>query len=146
MATIQIYGVPPSPFTRATRLAAREKGVDYELVPTRPGETAPINPLGKIPARARHHSGTEEGIRVALKRSERVVGIFDKHLADHRFLAGEQVTAADLFLVPIFFYFPEIPELKALAEASPNCGRWARDMGARPSVKATDPQFRGLNR
>ncbi|HTG21439.1 MAG TPA: glutathione S-transferase N-terminal domain-containing protein [Reyranella sp.] len=49
MATIQIYGVPPSPFTRATRLAAREKGVDYELVPTRPGETAPLNPLGKIP-------------------------------------------------------------------------------------------------
>jgi glutathione S-transferase len=57
-----------------------------------------------------------------------------------------QVTAADLFLVPIFFYFSEIAELKALAEASPNCGRWARDMGARPSVKATDPQFRGLNR
>jgi hypothetical protein len=49
MATIQIYGVPPSPFTRAPRLAAREKGVNYELVPTRPGETAPINPLGKIP-------------------------------------------------------------------------------------------------
>ena len=187
MATIQIYGVPPSPFTRATRLAAREKGVDYELVPTRPGETAPINPLGKIPmmrhgdftlyespAIARYIDrtfdgpplwpmvqtvlagvigprfgiipGTEEGIQGALKRSERVVGIFDKHLADHRFLAGEQVTAADLFLVPIFFYFPEIPELKALAEASPNCGRWARDMGARPSVKATDPQFRGFNR
>jgi glutathione S-transferase len=56
------------------------------------------------------------------------------------------VTAADLFLVPIFFYFSEIAELKALAEASPNCGRWARDMGARPSVKATDPQFKGLNR
>ena len=49
MATIQIYGVPPSPFTRAPRLAAREKGFDYELVPTRPGETAPLNPLGKIP-------------------------------------------------------------------------------------------------
>jgi glutathione S-transferase len=61
--------------------------------------------------------GTEEGIQAALKRSERVVGIFDKHLANHRFLAGEAMTAADLFLVPIFFYFPEIPELKALAEA-----------------------------
>jgi len=49
MATIQIYTAPPSQFTRATRLAAREKGDDYELVPTRPGETAPNNPLGKIP-------------------------------------------------------------------------------------------------
>ena len=57
-----------------------------------------------------------------------------------------EVTAADLFLVPIFFYFPEIPELKALGEASPNCGRWVHDMGARPCRQATDPQFRGLNR
>jgi glutathione S-transferase len=206
MTAIKIYGVPPSPFTRAVRLACREKGVDYELVPTRPGETAPLNPLGKIPmmkhgdftlyespAIVRYVDrtfegpplwpedtkgsslcdqwlsvvcdsmvqtalagviaprfgiipGTEEGIQAALKRSVKVVGIFDKHLADHRFLAGEQVSAADLFLVPIFFYFPEIPELKALLESSPNCGRWVREMGARPSVKATDPQFRGLNR
>ena len=49
MAEIKIHGVPPSTFTRAVRLACREKGIDYELVPTRPGETAPINPLGKIP-------------------------------------------------------------------------------------------------
>ena len=90
--------------------------------------------------------GTEEGIQASMKRTERVVGIFDKHLASHRFLAGEAVTAADLFLVPIFFYFPEILELKALLESSPNCGRWVRDMGALPSVTATDPQFRGLNR
>ena len=206
MATLQIYGVPPSPFTRAARLACHEKGVDYELVSTPPGGTAPKNPLGKIPmmkhgdftlfesqaiVRYVDHTfdgpllwpkeahaaalcdqwlsvvcdsmvqtalagviaprfgilpGTEESIQGALKRSERVVGIFDKHLADHRFLAGEELTAADLFLVPIFFYFPAIPELKALGEASPNCGRWVREMGARPSVQATDPQFRGLNR
>ena len=94
----------------------------------------------------RHHSRHRGGHPGRLKRSERVVGIFDKHLADHRFLAGDAVTAADLFLVPIFFYFPEIPELKALLESSPNCGRWVREMGARPSVTATDPQFRGLNR
>ncbi len=49
MATLQIYGVPPSPFTRAARLACHEKGVDYELVSTPPGGTAPKNPLGKIP-------------------------------------------------------------------------------------------------
>lgn len=90
--------------------------------------------------------GTEESIAAGLERTARIVGIIDKHLADHRFLAGEAVTAADLFLVPIFFYFPEIEELKALGGASPNCLRWAREMGARPSVKATDPQFKGLNK
>ena len=52
--------------------------------------------------------GTEESIQASLKRAERVLGIVDKHLADHRFLAGEAVTAADLFLVPIFFYFPKL--------------------------------------
>ncbi len=205
MATVQILGVPPSPFTRAVRLACHEKGVDYELVPTRPGDV-PLNPFGKIPlmkhgdfalcespAIVRYidrtfpgpalwpsdakaaaladqwmsavcdsvvHSalagviaprfgiipGTEESIRNGLKRTERVVGAIDKHLGGSRFLAGESMTAADLFLVPIFFYFPEIEELKALGNASPNCMRWAREMGARPSVKATDPQFRGLNR
>ena len=107
-------------------------------------------------ARDAERLGTIRLLTAAMKQKEvderielddaTVVGIVDKHLADHRFLAGEGVTAADLFLVPIFFYFPEIAELKALAEASPNCGRWARDMGARPSVKATDPQFRGFNR
>ena len=60
--------------------------------------------------------GTEEASRPRSSARSRVVGIFDKHLADHRFLAGDAVTAADLFLVPIFFYFPEIPELKALLE------------------------------
>src|SRR5262249_10199148 len=48
MTTVQIQGVPPSPFTRAVRLALHEKGVDYELVPTPPGNV-PLNPWGKIP-------------------------------------------------------------------------------------------------
>lgn len=77
-----------------------------------------------------------------LEKAREVVPVFDRRLADSRYLAGETVTAADLFLVPIFFYFPEVPELKAIADASPNSGRWARDMGGRPSVKATDPNFR----
>jgi glutathione S-transferase len=49
--------------------------------------------------------GTEESIQASLRRAERVLGIVDKHLADHRFFAGEAVTAADLFLVPIFLLF-----------------------------------------
>ncbi len=164
MATLQIYGVPPSPFTRAARLACHEKGVDYELVSTPPGGTAPKNPLGKIPmmnhgdftlfesqAIVRYVDHTFDGPPLWPKEAH-AAALCDQWLSVvcdsmvHRFLAGEQVTAADLFLVPIFFYFPAIPELKALGEASPNCGRWVREMGARPSVQATDPQFRGLNR
>jgi glutathione S-transferase len=57
-----------------------------------------------------------------------------------RYLAGDTMTAADLFLAPLLFYFPDIPELKAIADRAPNCARWARDMAGRPSVRATEPQ------
>jgi glutathione S-transferase len=49
MADIQIYGVPPSTFTRAVRIACHEKGIDYELVPTMPSQAGELNPLRKIP-------------------------------------------------------------------------------------------------
>ena len=50
MADIKVHGVPPSTFTRTVLLACHEKGIDYELVPTMPGEIAPLNPFRKIPA------------------------------------------------------------------------------------------------
>lgn len=75
-----------------------------------------------------------------LEKTREVVPIFDRQLGRTRFLAGEAMTAADLFLAPVLFYFPDIPELGAIADAAPNCARWARDMAGRPSVKATEPQ------
>ena len=50
MAAISIYGVPPSTFTRAVLMGCREKGIEYELVPTFPSTVGPLNPFGKIPA------------------------------------------------------------------------------------------------
>lgn len=77
-----------------------------------------------------------------LDKTREVIPIFDRRLAGSRYLAGDGVTAADLFLAPVFFYFPDISELKAIGEAAPNCMRWARDMGGRPSIKATDPEMK----
>ncbi|MEK7687143.1 MAG: glutathione binding-like protein [Pseudomonadota bacterium] len=39
--------------------------------------------------------------------------IFDRRLGRCRYLAGDNVTAAGLFLAPVLFYFLDIPELKA---------------------------------
>ena len=50
MASIKVYGVPPSTFTRAVLMGCHEKGIDYELVPTFPGTVGALNPFGKIPA------------------------------------------------------------------------------------------------
>lgn len=51
MAELQIIGFPQSTYTRVARMAAQEKGVEYELVPEPPHSDAvkAIHPLGRIP-------------------------------------------------------------------------------------------------
>ena len=201
MVTIKIHGLPPSTFTRTVRLACHEKGIDYELVPTMPGDIGSLNPFRKIPAIThgdftlfestailRYFDRTFPGpklwpeethaaalcdqwvsavcdslvnsaLRYAaarfgflpvpaemmakyLDKTREVVPIFDRQLAGSRYLAGDTVTAADLFLAPLFFYFPDVPELQAIGEMAPNCTRWAREMGTRASVKATTPEMK----
>jgi glutathione S-transferase len=50
---LNIYGVPLSPFVRKVHLALAHKGIEYNAIPTMPGDSAPefraISPLGKIP-------------------------------------------------------------------------------------------------
>lgn len=75
-----------------------------------------------------------------LAKAKEVVPVFDRQLGQSRYLVGDGMTAADLFLAPIVFNFPGIPGLKELGEASPNLARWMRDMSARPSMQATVPE------
>jgi glutathione S-transferase len=75
-----------------------------------------------------------------LAKAREVVPVFDQRLGHGRYLVGDSVTAADLFLAPIVFNFPAIPGLKEIGEASPNLTRWMRDMAARPSMQATVPE------
>jgi glutathione S-transferase len=51
---MKIYGFPLSPFVRKVVVAAREKGLDYELIPANPNqptdEFLKVSPFCKIPA------------------------------------------------------------------------------------------------
>lgn len=51
---MKIYGFPLSPFVRKVVVAAREKGLDYELVPANPSQPSDeflkVSPFSKIPA------------------------------------------------------------------------------------------------
>ena len=51
---MKIYGFPLSPFVRKVVVAAREKGLDYELIPANPSEPSEeflkVSPFSKIPA------------------------------------------------------------------------------------------------
>jgi glutathione S-transferase len=77
-----------------------------------------------------------------LTKSAEVTPIFDRQLGKHRFLAGESLTVADLYLYPLYAYFADVAELKAIADKAPNLNRWAAEMAARPSAKATVPSFK----
>jgi glutathione S-transferase len=201
MATIKIHGVPPSTFTRTACMAAHEKGIDYELVMSFPGQVAPMNPFCKIPVLShgdltlfettailryldRTFAGPKlwpEETRAAalcdqwssavcdsmvnaalryvaarlgflpvpaemqakyLEDTKRVVPLFDARLAGNRYLVGETMTAADLFLYPLLDYFPHVPELAPVLASASNCKRWMAAMEARPSAKATVPPQR----
>jgi glutathione S-transferase len=51
MSAVEIFGIAPSTYTRAVRMACEEKGVAYELIRTMPQspEALALHPFGKIP-------------------------------------------------------------------------------------------------
>jgi len=77
-----------------------------------------------------------------LERTRDVIAAFDRQLGRSRFLAGNVLSAADLLFAPPFAYFADVPELQEIAEASPNCRRWAGEIAVRPSFAATEPEFK----
>jgi glutathione S-transferase len=198
---LRIHGVSPSTFTRAVRMGCHEKGVPYELVPTRPGALGGLNPFQKIPvitygdltlfestAILRFLDRSFPGPRLwpdgaaeaavvdqwagvvcdavfnsaqrymaarfnllpvppamaeqYLAKTREVISAIDRRLGESRFLAGEWLTAADLLLAPGFAYFPDVPELRDVADALPHCRRWFAEIAARPSFIATEPDFK----
>jgi len=81
----------------------------------------------------------EEMAQKYLEKARRVVPAFDRQLGRSRYLAGEELSAADLYLFPLLAYFPDLPELRPILEAAPNCRRWMGEMATRPSARATEP-------
>ena len=77
-----------------------------------------------------------------LDKTREVLPHFERQLGRSKYLAGTTLTAADLYLAPLLFYFPDIPELRTLLDAAPNCRRWLGEMASRPSVRATEPSFK----
>jgi glutathione S-transferase len=72
-------------------------------------------------------------IELSLKEFERLKG------AD-KFLAGSQVSLADLYLLPIVFYLQMTPE-KSLLEPRKGLTAWWESMSQRSSVKKTQPNL-----
>ncbi len=79
-------------------------------------------------------------IKAAADKAGEHARIIDAALAEHGYLAGENVSLADLLLLPILIGAWRFPEGRAAMEPCANIGRWYEAMASRDSVRATDPQ------
>lgn len=86
-------------------------------------------------------NGTDETVvNAGIPRARLCLQEFERLKGSHTFLAGDRVTLADLYLVPIIFYLKLTPESELLA---PHRGldAWWHAMTERRSVKVTAPHL-----
>jgi glutathione S-transferase len=86
-------------------------------------------------------NGTDETvIKAGIPKAQLCLKEFERIKGNSAFLAGNQLSLADLYLVPILFYFRMTPEKELLA---PHKGldAWWNMMAERPSVQRTAPNL-----
>ncbi|MEQ9643093.1 MAG: glutathione S-transferase family protein [Alphaproteobacteria bacterium] len=81
----------------------------------------------------------EDTIKAALPEAERQLKLIDAHMAEHKWLAGDDCTIADLMLAPVMFYVSNTPEGKAILGGCANIQRAGGEMFARKSFAETMP-------
>jgi len=74
------------------------------------------------------------GIERYSNESKRILGVMDRQLATHRFLAGDAYTIADIATFPWTNSALRIPTIGGF-DAWPNVVRWRAEIGARPAVQ-----------
>lgn len=87
----------------------------------------------------------EAKIEAALPDARYQLSVLDQVLAEHRYLAGDWLSLADLIFLPSLFYVAITPRTEDLLAPSKHLSRWYQDMSGRPSVKATVPPVHELD-
>ncbi|HXP73201.1 MAG TPA: glutathione S-transferase family protein [Stellaceae bacterium] len=78
-------------------------------------------------------------IRLGIEGSTRALGALEALAADAHFLAGSQLSLADLHLAPMIAYFSAAPEAAGIIAEYPRLSAWWQAMRRRESLAATDP-------
>jgi glutathione S-transferase len=81
----------------------------------------------------------EGAIAAALPRARLCVAEIDRLMEDHRFLAGDFISLADLMVVPLLYYFAGVPDGEALLAEHPKLQHWIKRMEMRQSFEVTKP-------
>ena len=83
----------------------------------------------------------ESAIEAAVPQARTAVEALESLLDDSAYFAGEQLSLADLHVLPVIDYFSQTPEGQAAMAAAPNLSRWLETMQTRPSVEKTRPSL-----
>jgi len=91
-------------------------------------------------AKRRGEAPDMAAIQAALPKVKEYLGVLDAALAESPYLAGEDMSIADLLLMPIVFYMANaMPEKEELMAGRDRLARWLARMSERPSAVATLP-------
>jgi glutathione S-transferase len=81
----------------------------------------------------------EAAITAALPRARLCLSEIDRLMGDHRFLASDHISLADLMVVPLLSYFNRVPDGRAPMAEHPKLQNWLRQMESRQSFQVTKP-------
>lgn len=81
----------------------------------------------------------EEKCLSAKPRAAHALGVIEAELDGQDFLVGDTITLADFFLLPIIYYFRELPEGLEMMPTLPLLTKWYARMEARTSFAVTRP-------
>jgi len=79
-------------------------------------------------------------IAAAIPKAKLCLGEFDRIKGSGKFLAGDHLSLADLYLAPVLFYLALTPEAPLLAEHA-RLASWWEMMQQRSSYKTTQPRL-----
>jgi glutathione S-transferase len=81
----------------------------------------------------------EAAIAVAMPRARLCLSEIARLMEDHRFLTGDHVSLADLMVIPLLYYFGNVPDGRGPMAEHPKLQNWVRQMETRQSFQVTKP-------
>ena len=83
----------------------------------------------------------EAAVKANLPNVEQVLKVLDGALASNRYFAGDAMSLADLFVLPLLPYLGMIDDSRPLLAKCARLSRWQDGMLARKSAPATEPKL-----